>query len=236
MISVCIATFNGEHYIQEQLDSILPQLTEGDEIIISDDSSTDRTIEIIKRYQSAYITLLENQTFKSPTFNFENALKHAKNELLFLSDQDDVWEKNKVETMLKHLQTYDLVLSDASIINAEDLEIEPSFFTLNYSRAGLIHNLMKNSYIGCTMAFNRNVLTHALPFPKNIPMHDWWLGMVAELFGNVYFCKKPLTRYRRHNTNVSASADKSPYSFYEKLRMRCIMAFNLIKRWLKQWI
>jgi len=233
MISVCIATFNGEHYIQEQLDSILHQLTEGDEIIISDDSSTDRTVEIIKGYQSTYITLLENQTFKSPTFNFENALQYAKNEMIFLSDQDDIWENNKVEIMMKHLQTYDLVLSDASIVNEKGQQLEPSFFNLNHSKSGLVRNLMKNSYIGCTMAFNRNILTHALPFPKNIPMHDWWIGVVAELFGNIYFHKEPLTRYRRHHANVSASADQSPYSFYIKIRMRYIMSLNLIKRWLR---
>jgi len=234
MISVCIATYNGEHYIQEQLDSILPQLTNGDEVIISDDSSTDRTIEIIKNYHSPYITLLENQTFKSPTYNFENALKHAKNERIFLADQDDVWEDNKVTIMLNYLQTYDLVISDASIVNEKGQELEPSFFVLNHSKSGLIQNLMKNSYIGCTMAFNRNILSHALPFPKNIPMHDWWIGVIAELFGSVYFCKTSLTRYRRHHTNVSASADQSPYSFYTKLKMRYVMALNLIKRWLRQ--
>ncbi|MGB5965974.1 MAG: glycosyltransferase family 2 protein [Sulfurimonadaceae bacterium] len=231
MISVCIATYNGERFIKAQLDSILCQLSDGDEVIISDDSSTDRTIDIIKSYGSDTIVLLENQTFKSPTFNFENALKHAKNEYIFLSDQDDLWEENKVKVMLGYLQAYDLVMSDALLIDAEGKEIDSSFYTLNSSSNGLFSNLVKNSYIGCTMAFNRKILDIALPFPKNTPMHDWWIGLTAELFGNVYFCKEPLTQYRRHDANASASAEKSPYSFTEKLRMRSRLIANLAQRW-----
>ena len=144
-VSVCIAAYNGEQYIKAQLDSILCQLSDGDEVVISDDGSTDRTIEIIKGYGSDTIVLLENQSFKSPIFNFENALKHAKNEIIFLSDQDDLWEENKVTTMLKHLQNCDLVMSDASIIDADGRELNSSFYTLNNSTSGLFNNLIKNS-------------------------------------------------------------------------------------------
>jgi len=230
MISVCIATYNGERYIKTQLDSILSQLSEGDEVIISDDGSTDRTVEIIKEYTEDNIILLEKQSFKSPVFNFEHALKHAKNEFIFLSDQDDLWSKEKVEVMLKHLQVHDLVISDASIIDSEGHEIGDSFFKQNGSAPGLLRNIVKNSYIGCTMAFNRKVLEHALPFPKEIPMHDWWIGLIAELFGKTYFCKQKLTAYRRHESNASASAGQSPYGLWQKIHMRYIMAKNLLLR------
>lgn len=234
MISVCIATYNGERYIKEQLDSILCQLSDGDEIIISDDSSNDRTAEIIKSFDSDIIVLLENQTFRSPIFNFENTLKHAKNDFIFLSDQDDIWEENKVGTIMKHLQHNDLVLSDASLIDAEGQEINASFFALNGSAPGLFKNLVKNSYIGCTMAFNRKILERALPFPENTPMHDWWIGLIAEMFGKVYFCEEPLVRYRRHDANASASAEKSPYGFGEKISMRLLLLVNLAKRWFRK--
>lgn len=234
MISVCIATYNGEQYLKAQLDSILCQLSDGDEVVISDDGSTDRTVEIIKSYGSDAIVLLDNRPFKSPVFNFENALKHAKNEVIFLCDQDDLWEENKVKVMLGYLQDYDLVISDATLIDADGKELESSFYALNGSAQGLFKNLVKNSYIGCTMAFRRNILEHALPFPKETPMHDWWIGLVAELFGRVYFCKEPLTRYRRHGSNASASAEKSPYSFTQKIAMRYLLALNLAQRWFKK--
>lgn len=234
MISVCIATYNGERYLREQLDSILPQLSEGDEIVISDDGSTDHTVEIIKSYQSEKIILLENHASKSPVSNFENALRHAKNEVIFLADQDDVWENDKVRIMLEHLKSYQLVISDASIIDSEGTMTAASFFKLNGSRPGLLKNLMRNSYIGCTMAFDRTILRHALPFPEETPMHDWWIGLVAELFGKVYFCEMSLVRYRRHADNASASAGRSPNTFIEKLKMRYHLVLNLVRRYLRQ--
>ncbi len=234
MISVCIATYNGELYIKKQLDSILSQLSEGDEVIISDDSSTDRTVEIIKSYNSDKITLIEGQSFRSPVFNFEHALKHAKNEFIFLSDQDDIWEENKVTVMLKHLRDHDLVLSDALLVDAQGTELGTSFYELNGSTSGFFKNVVKNSYIGCSMAFNRKILEHALPFPENTPMHDWWIGLVAELFGKVYFCKEPLVRYRRHESNASASAENSPYTLGEKIVMRTLLLVNLTKRWFRK--
>lgn len=234
MISVCMATYNGECYIKEQLDSILCQLSDGDEVIISDDGSTDRTVEIIKSYPSDKITLIEGQSFKNPVFNFENALKQAKNEFIFLSDQDDLWEAEKVGIMLLHLKEYDLVISDARLIDADGTPLGTSFYELNGSSSGLFKNIVKNSYIGCTMAFNRKILDHALPFPENTPMHDWWLGLIAELFGKVYFCKEPLVRYRRHETNASASASKSPYNLKEKINMRILLLVNLAKRWFRK--
>ena len=100
MISVCIATYNGSKYIKEQIDSILPQLDECDEIIVSDDSSTDNTLSILKSYHDRRIIIFTNQKFNSPIYNFENALKHAKGDIIFLSDQDDIWEFNKVQVMI----------------------------------------------------------------------------------------------------------------------------------------
>src|SRR5579871_1607034 len=110
MISVCMATYNGERYILKQLQSIISQLSENDEIVISDDSSTDNTINIIKSFNDSRIRLYENNKFGSPIFNLENALKHAKNDFIFLSDQDDLWESNKVKTLVEKLNQYDLVL------------------------------------------------------------------------------------------------------------------------------
>ena len=108
MISVCIATYNGENFIKAQLDSILCQISLTDEIVISDDSSSDNTIRIIKSYDDPRIKLFEGNTFHCPIFNFQNALKNSIGDFIFLSDQDDIWIKNKVSTMMKELQNSDL--------------------------------------------------------------------------------------------------------------------------------
>ena len=104
MISVCVATYNGEKFIREQIESILCQLSSDDEIIVSDDGSTDGTIVIINCIGDKRIRIIEGPRKHSPTFNFENALKEAKGDYIFLADQDDVWKTNKVEVCMKWLQ------------------------------------------------------------------------------------------------------------------------------------
>lgn len=232
-ISVCMATYNGEKYIKEQLDSILAQLNKNDEVIISDDSSTDKTVKIIKAYKDNRIKIFENQKYRSPIFNFENALKYASGDIIVLSDQDDVWKKNKIETIKKYMQNYDLVLSDADIIDEHGNILQESFYEINGSRKGVIKNIIKNSYLGCTMAFNGKVLEKSLPFPKDLPMHDWWIGLVSELYGKTYFIEDKLISYRRHGNNASPTGEKSKYSLMQKIFFRLVMTKNLIWRYIK---
>ena len=158
MISVCIPTFNGEKFIKQQLDSILNQSMPVDEIIISDDSSSDNTVKIIKSYNNNRIKLIENQTFKSPIFNLENALKKANGDYIFLADQDDIWYDNKVEIMMKHLKDYNLVVSNCEIIDENDAVLVHSFFKVMNSGKGVFKNLIKNTYSGNCMALNKNLL------------------------------------------------------------------------------
>ncbi len=113
-----MATHNGSRYIKEQVDSILPQLNAADELVISDDGSTDKTLAIIRAYADTRINLLPVQKFGSPTRNFEYALSHCKNELIFLADQDDIWHPEKIKTMMRHLESYDLVVSDCRLVDA----------------------------------------------------------------------------------------------------------------------
>ncbi len=229
-ISVCMATCNGGKYIKEQLDSILSQLNENDEVIVSDDSSTDNTVQIIKSFKDNRIKIFENQKFKSPIFNFENALNNATGDIIVLSDQDDIWKANKIETIKKYMHNYDLVLSDADIIDEKGNILHKSFYKLNGSKNGFIKNIVKNSYLGCTMAFNKKILDKSLPFPKDLPMHDWWIGLIGEMYGEVYFIEDKLISYRRHGNNVSPTGEKSKYSFFQKVIFRLIMIKNLIKR------
>lgn len=224
MISVCLTTYNGEKYIKEQLDSIMPQLGNIDEVIIADDGSGDRTISIIESYNDSRIKIFRNK-FKNLIFNFEFALNQAKGDYIFLSDQDDVWLPNKVKVCLESLKTFDVVVSNCKVVNGNLEIIEESFFNFNNSKKGLLSNLVKNSYIGCCLAFKKEVLKKALPFPKSIPMHDIWLGFVAEIFFKIKFINEPLLLYRRHGKNESPTAQISPYNIFRKIKFR----YNTVK-------
>ncbi len=126
-ISVCMATFNGEKYLKRQIDSIIQQLSSIDEIIISDDSSNDDTLKIIDDFNDFRIKKYIGNKFYSPIYNLENALSKSTGDYIFLADQDDIWESNKVEVMIDYLQRCDLVVSDASVIE-DDILIHESFF------------------------------------------------------------------------------------------------------------
>lgn len=230
-ISVCIATYNGEKYIREQLDSILCQIGNDDEIIISDDGSTDDTRGIILSYGDPRIKLFEHKTTISnknrPTIyrvttNFENALKNASGDLIFLSDQDDVWERTKVQEVLVRfeIENVRLVVHDAIVVDEKQQIINDSYFQILQSRPGLVKNTFKNSYLGCCMAFDKTVLKSALPFPKNLIAHDIWLGLIAERTGQVVFFDQKLIKYQRHESTVTTSGNKSKNSIIFKLKYR----------------
>lgn len=231
-ISVCLATYNGELYIKEQLESILNQLSKSDEVIISDDNSTDATIEIINSFKDDRIFLYENKKEQSLVLNFENTLNKAKNNYIFLADQDDIWKPNKVTVMKKLLYSYDLIVSAMTIIDSHGNIIEQELYKKTELRKGLLVNIIKNSYQGATMAFNKKILDRALPFPKDIPMHDWWIGLIAELYGTTYICEETLISYRRHKANASTSTHKSKFTIYKKIYMRYIMLKNLFNRYM----
>lgn len=228
-ISVCMATYNGQKYIGQQLSSILCQLSPDDEVIVSDDSSTDQTVKIIKEFNDARIKLFENQQFRSPLLNFENALKQATGSYIFLSDQDDIWHPNKVNLTLPLFKEFDLVLTDCVVVNEKVEPLQPSFFKHRSSKPGFWNNLYKNSYVGCCMAFRKEVLEYALPFPDHIHMHDWWIGLLVEVKGKVIFYPEPLISYVRHGSNASPTGEAG-YGIGQRLRNRLTLLLEVIKR------
>ncbi len=230
MISVCIPTYNGEKYIYDQLISILSQISDCDEIIISDDSSTDNTLSIIRGIDDPRIHIYSDNHFHSPVYNIENAIRHANGEYIFLSDQDDIWIDNKVSIMMSYLKEYDCVVSDAIVVDSNLTTIYPSFFKLRNSGVGILKNIIKNSYVGCCMAFRSSLLTKIIPFPRNIPMHDIWIGLNAEKYGKSIFIDDRLIMYRRHSNNASVTAEKSNNSLFRKMKMRLYIVRALIFR------
>lgn len=224
-ISVCLATYNGQQDVEKQVRSILPQLGVSDEIIVSDDGSTDKTINILKDLKDSRIRIVQNQLRKGPVGNFENALRESKGEVIFLCDQDDIWFDEKISKHLEEHMVNDLVISDAIVVDESQNVIYSSFFSQRKSKKGLLNNLLRNSYIGCCTSFNRKILDKALPFPSDIHMHDWWIGLIAEVSGKVTFLNEPLMYYRRHSNNASVTLmSKLP------IKEQIVNRYTLIRR------
>lgn len=228
-ISVCMAVYNGEAYIYEQLKSITNQLSSNDEIIISDDGSNDNTIEIIKSFSDPRIKIYYN-SFHNHILNFEFALKQASGDYIFLSDQDDVWLENKVKIMKGYLENYDVVCSDCIPTDSNLNPILNSYTNKPVERRkGLLTNFIKNNYLGCCMAFNRRVLLKAVPFPAKLITHDTWIGLVGEIIGKTKFIGDKLIFFRRHSNNTSNTLNGSTLKFYQKLHYRYIILKGLIR-------
>ena len=230
MISVCMTSFNGEKYIEKQIDSILACMGEQDELIISDDGSTDGTRELVDcmAHADGRIRLIQGPK-QGVIANFENAIRQAKGDIIYLADQDDIWTMDKVEKV--QIQFADpqcmLVIHDADIVDGEENKIEPSFFQRRGSKSGILNNIAKNSYIGCCMAFRRELLDIVLPIPRNIEMHDQWIGILAETRGKVVFLDEVLFHYRRHGDNVSSFTH---YPIPKMIRNRVVLVMELAKR------
>jgi glycosyltransferase involved in cell wall biosynthesis len=226
-ISVCMATFNGARNIREQLDSILRQLSEGDEIVISDDGSTDGTLELITSFAEPRIKLLMNEIRLGPARNFERAIQHASGSIVCLSDQDDVWRRDKIEVIQNafHRTKALAIVSDARIIDGEGLVISRSFFKWRGSGPGFLKNFLKNGFLGCCMAFRAQAKSFLLPFPTQINMHDEWIGLTCSLAGKVEFINDTLIDYRRHDANVTNMSHGS-YGFMIKKRLDVISAVS----------
>ena len=204
-----MATYNGAPYIERQLRSILSQLAQADEVILVDDHSSDATLDVVARIGDARIRIYRNDFNEGITRTFERSLRQASGDVIFLSDQDDIWYPEKVK---KFIEVFDsrpdvtLVLSDAKIINDSDEIVAESYLeTRGGFSAGIWHNIIKNKYLGCTMAFRRAMLDTFLPIPKDVPMHDVWIGCINSIYGKPYILKAPLMGYRRHQYNATPS-------------------------------
>lgn len=237
MISVCIATYNGARYIADQLGSILTQLSENDEVIISDDGSTDGTLQIIEAFADKRVYVYNHREVVDTSFvldrsthNFANALSKSRGDIIFLSDQDDIWLPGKVEKMVACLQSVDWVLSDCQIVDQDLRVLYPSIFQLRNTRLGIIPNLWSACYQGCCMAFKRCVLEKAWPFPATKVGHDLWLGLIAQLYFRTMLLPEPLLLYRKHANSVTPAGLDNHNSLAFKLNYRIYIVGSLLKK------
>ncbi len=204
-VSVCMAAYNGDQYIQEQLHSILCQLSAEDEIIIVDDASTDETRARIMEFVDPRINLLKNEKNIGILASFEKALRSASGRIVFFSDQDDIWEHDKVAEVLEVFRkdtAITLVLTNGMKIDKNG-RVTGKRVLKTPVRFGIVNTLAKNPYYGCLMAFKREVLEWCLPMPSSNVTHDSWIGTVNCFIGKSHYLDKDLLYYRRHDDNAT---------------------------------
>lgn len=204
-VSVCLASYNGEKYIQEQIESILKQLTSDDELIVSDDGSTDNTMEIIddlkKDNQNIKIIKGPHMGFSC---NFGNAARYAKGNIILFSDQDDLWIGNKVDEIHKCFQNNPdctTTLHEMATFRG-DSDVDTNEIPITY-HTGIMRNFIKSSYWGCCMAVRREFLECFLPFREYCVGHDQLIGLITEKYGKCYYIDKKLIKHRLHDSNTS---------------------------------
>jgi len=217
-IDILMATYNGEKYLKEQIESIIAQTLTNWKLYIQDDCSSDGTAQIAKNYANAYpdkIIFIQNLVPSgSAKANFFNMLKLSESNYIMFCDQDDVWLNTKIEVTYEKMieseklngtATPILVHTDLVIVNQDKYVLHKSFIKfqgLNPNSISLNKLLVQNNVTGCTMIFNRALLK--LIIYKNIEeilMHDWWIALIAAAFGRIIFYPGKTILYRQHAHN-----------------------------------
>lgn len=223
MISIVMATYNGEKYLCEQIDSILNQSVQDFELIIGDDCSSDKTLDILKTYTSKdkRIKLVINKQNLGFKKNFEKLLSLTTGEYIAFSDQDDIWTKDHLEKLLNNITSYDLVCSDASLINSDGVALNLSmknvlrikkFYQDSYAiKTYLLH---KNFVQGSTCMITRAFLNCSLPIPESFKYHDYWFALCAGFSNGIKYIDDSLLLYRQHSTNVT---DNTNWTLKDKI-------------------
>lgn len=221
MVTILLATYNGEAYLRQQLDSLLNQTCKELSILISDDLSTDRTSEIIKEYEKKHpdrIKSLKNiKPSGSPQSNFFRLLSSVDDDYIMLCDQDDIWLPHKVEVTLKEMKDMEsqwgkerplLIHGDLSVTDEKGAILHKSmarFQKIAVHDNRFTHYLVENNITGNTVMINRGFLPYFTYIPKQCMMHDWWLGLLASCFGKISYIDRPLVLYRQHGSNQVGS-------------------------------
>lgn len=222
IITILLATYNGGDYLPIQLDSILNQTYHHWRVVVSDDGSTDQTVDILAGYQKKYpdkFCLLETKKpLNSARDNFFHLINHCDRGYVMFCDQDDVWYADKIVTTLGEMMKIEdktrpaLVFTDLEVVDANLNVIAPSFMRfskLDGTRTALRQLLVQNVVTGCTSMANESLLymMHEVQDSKDIRMHDWWLALIASSFGEVSFLDRPTMKYRQHASNTIGAKD-----------------------------
>lgn len=221
LVTVCIATYNGEKYIKEQLDSIINQSYKNIEIIIQDDCSTDRTFEILKEYKEHNsIKIFQNQENIGYIKNFESVLKKANGEFIAICDQDDIWDLKKLEILLNSIGNNSLIYSNSLLIDENGNSLNKTLsdkLKNNFIDSDTCLNfLYDNCVSGHAMLFKRELIDYIFPLPQNL-YFDAWIAATAASLNGVKFIDSNLVLYRQHSSNVLGNIKKEKISTSVKI-------------------
>lgn len=232
-ISVAMAVYNGEKYLVEQIDSIITQLKESDEVIISYNPSNDKSLDILLEYEKRYKNIQVIYCDKKGVFsNFENAIIHCTGDIIFLADQDDVWNEDKIEIVLNAFAEYGVnAVAHKSVPVDENLKCLDQYRSRRKQQYVSPFKILIQNYVqGCCLAFDANYKKLILPFPEKIPMHDSWIALIMSSFGKMIFLDAELQIYRQHDGNVTSRK-------HQGVLKMIVDRFNLTHEFLKRaWI
>ncbi len=249
-VDIVLTTYNGERYLEEQLNSLLDQSYVQWRLIISDDGSKDGTVTLLRRYEEldSRISIVNIERQGGVVRNFYKALCYSTSDYLMFCDQDDIWLPDKVASMVNAIRSAELTLgnhipllgfSDLSLVDETGAVIHESFYKFNRleprNNMDFRYLSWRSSVYGCTVIFNKALLKKAMPMPFDIPMHDHWFALVAAKSGKVFYCPESKIYYRQHRDNVIGGAGGS---FVEKLcshRKLYSNIKNAVKKCKLQW-
>ena len=234
--SIVLASFNGERYINEQVESILNQMNLEDELIIIDDCSSDNTTLLIKKlfkkYPNLSTFLFINKRNLGPKKSFEEGLKKVSKDIVVLSDQDDIWIDGRLSKIKKILIRFDFCTLNSYLWENGDYKFKDSSnltFNIVKPSKSIISNIIKPSFIGCHLAFKSKYLKYILPFPDLVYMHDMYIGIFAILSGSLLIDNSPTMHYRRHPKCFTPTKTSSLFKVLIRLRYFLAIIFAKIK-------
>lgn len=213
-ITIALTTCNGASFLRAQLDSIFSQTGVRTEVVVCDDASTDDTLTILREYASQYpLTYFSNPARLGVVKNFQRAMQLCHGDYVALADQDDVWLPDKLQLSLQALQQAEAeaagmpvaVVTDLKVVDADLHELHASFWAAQglfpFESTTVEHLVARNFVTGCTLLMNRRAVDLVLPFPDQVVMHDWWIGLKIKRFGRLVPVARQTILYRQHGRN-----------------------------------
>lgn len=220
-VDILLATYNGEQYLKEQLVSILSQSYSEFRLLISDDSSTDSTREILKEYveKDNRIIVFNQDKNLGVVKNFEFLLNKVENDYYMFSDQDDIWKEDKIEKSIKTLEetNSDLIYTDLEVVDSNLNVTYSSYWKLKgiYNKIKKYNNFeslyLNNFVTGCTILSKKELINEVLPLPNDskFVLHDYWIPLILSQKHKISYIEEPLIKYRQHKNNKVGSKKKT---------------------------